>query len=109
MRQYLDWEVELHLAIEAGDREITVPTDIFARLFLCGVNFADPLVVEAWNSTCDRAGFPDKKKPLPGNNTADFKPEDMVAKEAFTVGHALRPLKKRPNTDDEGEAGKGPF
>ena len=99
MAAYLDATSKIRSALDAGETEVSLPTEFLAKWLPQTIRMEDREVVEAWNQSCDAAGFPGRKMPMPEPAT-----DPMVLNETLPVGHAL-PLKK---TSDEGGEG-GPF
>jgi hypothetical protein len=99
MAEYLDATGKIGKAEGRGDKEVSLPTKFLAKWIPETIRMEDREVVEAWNQSCDAAGFPDKKIPVPEPPS-----DPMVLNESVSVGHAL-PLKKG-ETDSEED---GPF
>ena len=83
-------------ALENGDKEVSLPTEFLAKWIPETIRMEHREVIEAWNQSCDAAGFPDKKMPAP-----EPPPDPMVLNETVNVGHAL-PLKKGQTDSEEG-------
>lgn len=97
MAEYLDATGKIREALDKGEKEVALPTEFLAKWIPQTIRMEDQEVVEAWNQSCDAAGFPDKKRPLP-----EPPPDPMVLNEGVDVGHAIR---YKENPDEEG----GPF
>ena len=95
MAEYLAATDKIHKALDAGEKEVSLPAEFLAKWIPQTVRMEDREVVAAWNASCDAAGFPDRKVPDP-----EPPPDPMVLNQSVPIGHAL-PLKKNPPADEE--------
>jgi hypothetical protein len=97
MAEYLDATSKISKAEGRGDKEVSLPTKFLAKWIPETIRMEDREVVEAWNLSCDAAGFPDKKIPVPET------PRDpMVLNNSVDVGHALPLIKRETDSEEEG-------
>lgn len=102
---YMDATDKISEARQQGKKEVSLPLEFLEKWIHQTFRLDDPETAEAWNRSCDSAGMPHHKVPVPGARDAEAPIGPLTLQKAIQVHGPLKLRKRARDTDDSG----GPF